>query len=279
VLGRRLGGELLKLRAAAGLTQPQAAKTLTASTAKVAKMERGWVPMRDPDIRALCELYGVSDESVVRHLFDLARMDRERRKAKGWWTEQPGVGDMREYVSMENAATTIRLWQLAYVPGLLQTPDYIRALAMGGSHQRHPDGGESKVSERIARQQRLVGDGPLELWTIIHESALRHLVGGPDVMREQLGHLLQATRRSNIRVQVLPFSAGAHVGMSGSFNIISFDAPGSMDVVYTETVMGQIWVEGGDGAAEYNALFDRLSNQALSEQESQGFIDARHKEL
>jgi hypothetical protein len=279
VLGRRLGSELLHLRLAAGLTQGQAAKVLTASTGKVAKMEGGWVPIRDPDIRALCELYDVGDQSVAARLLDLARMDRERRKAKGWWNELPGVGDMREYVSMENAATAIRTWQLSYVPGLLQTPAYIRALVTGGSPQEHPDGGESKVAPRIARQQRLTGDSPLALWAIIHESTLRHLVGGPDVMREQLAHLSRVTRQSTIRLQVLPFSAGAHVGMSGSFNIISFDAPGSMDVVYTETVMRQLWVEGGDGATEHNTLFARLSKQALSEQESRALIDVRHKEL
>jgi hypothetical protein len=278
-LGRRLGGELLQLRLTAELTQGEAAKVLTSSTAKVAKLERGWVPMRDPDIRALCELYRINDPAVVGSLLELARVDRERRKAKGWWNELPGVGDMREYVSMENAATAIRAWQLSYIPGLLQTPDYIRALATGGSPLEHPDGGESRVGPRVARQQRLLGDSPLELWSIIHESALRHRVGGSEVMRDQLAHLLQATDQANIRVQVLPFSAGAHVGMSGAFNIMSFDTPGSMDVVYTETVLGQIWVEGGDGAAQHNTLFDRLSNQALPEQESHAFIDARHKEL
>ncbi|MFH8343749.1 Scr1 family TA system antitoxin-like transcriptional regulator [Streptomyces sp. NPDC018045] len=128
VLGRRLGGELTRLRTTADLRQPHAAKALTASTTKIAKMEGGWVPMRDPDIRALCELYGVHDPAVVGGLLELARLDRERRKARGWWSEFPGIGAIQEYVALECAATTITTWQLAFVPGLLQAPEYVRAL-------------------------------------------------------------------------------------------------------------------------------------------------------
>lgn len=174
VLGRRLGGELTKLRTAAGLTQTHAAKVLTGSTTKVAKMEGGWVPMRDPDIRALCELYGLSDPAAVGGLLELARIDRERRKAKGWWNEFPNLGDMQEYVGLENAATSIRTWQLCLVPGLLQTPDYARALALGNSTKGHPDRGETLVASSIARQRRLSEEPTLGLWAVVHESALRH---------------------------------------------------------------------------------------------------------
>lgn len=278
VLGRRLGGVLLKLRTAAGLRQPQAAKALSASTAKVAKMEGGWVPIRDPDIRALCELYGVKDPATVGSLLELARVDRERRKAKGWWNEVPSIGEMREYASLESAATAVRVWQSSHVPGLLQTSSYVRALVEGGSPEEQPDGGESRLAYGQARQRRLSGENPLELWAIIHESALRHLVGGRQVMRDQLAHLSRAAGQANIRLQVLLFSAGAHVGMDGAFNIMSFDAPGSMEVVYTETALRQFWVEGGDGAAQYNAMFARLSAQALTERDSLAYIDALHQE-
>lgn len=279
VLGRRLGGELLKLRTAAGLTQPEAAKTLTASTTKVAKMEGGWVPVRDPDIRALCELYGVDEPTAVARLLELARVDRERRKAKGWWNDLPNIGEMREYVSLESAATSIRTWQICYVPGLLQTPGYVKALVMEGARREHLDGGQSRVEQRAARQHRLADEQPLSLWAVIHESALRHRIGGAEVMREQLTHLLNETRRENITIQVLPLAAGAHVGMSGAFNILSFDAPGSMDVGYTETLLGQLWVEGGEGAAQYDHLFDRLAAQALPERESRTFVATLRKEL
>ncbi|GAA1226443.1 helix-turn-helix transcriptional regulator [Streptomyces sp. DSM 41524] len=274
VLGRRLGGELTKLRTAAGLTQTHAAKVLTGSTTKVAKMEGGWVPMRDPDIRALCELYGLSDPAAVGGLLELARVDRERRKAKGWWNEFPNLGDMQEYVALENAATSIRTWQLCLVPGLLQTPGYARALAMGNSTKGHPDRGETLVATRIARQRRLSEEPTLDLWAVVHESALRHRVGGTAVMREQLKRLEEAAQQPNITIQILPFEAGEHLGMGGAFNIISFAEPGAMDVVYTETAFGQLWVEGGDEAAQHQELFEKIARHALAESESRSFIEA-----
>ncbi|KAK1186262.1 helix-turn-helix transcriptional regulator [Streptomyces sp. NBS 14/10] len=279
VLGRRLGGELIKLRTEAGLTQGHAAKALTASTTKVAKMERGWVPMRDPDIRALCELYGVSDPAIVGGLLELARVDRERRRAKGWWSDFPDLGDMQEYVALESVATAIRTWQLCLVPGLLQTPDYARALAIGNSTRGHPDDGEQFVATRVARQRRLTEEPVLALWALIHESALRHQVGGPEVMRSQLAHLCHVADQSHITVQVLPFAAGAHLGMNGAFNIISFTEPGAMDVVYTETAFGRLWVEGGGEAAQHQDLFEEISRSALTEPESKAFIEVLREEM
>ncbi|QKV97569.1 helix-turn-helix domain-containing protein [Streptomyces sp. NA02950] len=279
VLGRRLGGELIKLRTAAGLTQTHAAKALTGSTTKVAKMERGWVPMRDPDIRALCELYGVSDPAAVGGLLELAKIDRERRKAKGWWNDFPGVGAMHEYVALESVATSIRTWQVSYIPGLLQTPEYARALAKGGSTEGHPDDGEQFVAARITRQRRLTEEPRLALRAVIHESALRHLVGGEEVMCQQLERLEQATELANVAIQVLPFAAGEHPGMSGAFNIISFTEPGAMDVVYSETAFGQLWIEGGDEAAQRDKLFARIASAALTESESRSFINAVRGEM
>ncbi len=148
VLGRRLGSELIKLRTAAGLTQTHAAKALTSSITKVTKMERGWVPMRDPDIRALCELYGVRDPGAVGGLLELARVDRERRKAKGWWDGYTIHGVMQEYVMLESAATAIKVWQPAFIPGLLQTPDYVRALRHGPTSEVHKSPTRTRSSSR-----------------------------------------------------------------------------------------------------------------------------------
>ncbi|MEU7242656.1 helix-turn-helix domain-containing protein [Streptomyces sparsogenes] len=279
VLGRKLGGELLRLRTGAGLTQGQAASAITASTGKVAKMESGWVPMREPDIRTLCRLYGVSDPSVVGGLLELARVDRERRKAKGGWSDFPELGEMQEYVALESVATSVRTWQLSLVPGLLQIPDYARALALGNSTEGHPDKGERFVAARVARQRRLFEEPVLTLWAVIHEGALRHHVGGRDVMRAQLAHLDHVADQPHITVQVLPFTAGAHLGMNGAFNVISFTEPGAMDVVYTETAFGELWVEGGEEAAQHQNLFERISQKALTELESRTFINGLREEM
>ncbi|KWT62116.1 DNA-binding protein [Streptomyces albus subsp. albus] len=269
VLGRRLGGELLTLRTAAGLTQSQAARALSASTGKVAKMESGWAPMRDPDIRILCDLYEVEDPTVVGGLLELARVDRDRRKAKGWWSSAPVAPAMREYVSLESAAIAIKTWQIAYVPGLLQSEGYVRAL--------NPD--EHFVTARLSRQRRLEGDNPLHLRAVIYEAVLRNLVGGPDVMRGQLNHLASMAEKPNVSIRVVPFSAGAKSGIDCGFNILSFAEPGAMDVVYIEIPRTQAWIEGGREAAEHDAMFEKITAHALRECESRTFITSLCKDL
>lgn len=281
VLGRRLGAELLHLRTAAGFTQPQAATVLSASTAKIAKMEGGWVPVRDPDIRALCELYKVHDPNIVGGLLELARVDRERRKAKGWWDDYTIHGVMQEYVTLESAATTVKVWQPAFVPGLLQTPEYVRALRSSpitsAAMSRQSD--EEFVAARIARQQRLSSEAPLSLHAVIYEAVLRNFPGGVRTARSQLDHLVGMADLPNVTLQVFPFSAGTHFGLNGSFNIISFAEPGAMDIVYVEAPFAQRWVEGGDGATAYAELFEMIAERSLEEQESVSFLHKLRKEL
>ncbi|MEV0633838.1 helix-turn-helix transcriptional regulator [Streptomyces sp. NPDC050619] len=281
VLGRRLGTELLKLRTAAGLTQPQAARVLSASTAKIAKMEGGWVPVRDPDIRALCEAYEIHDPGVVGGLLELAKVDRERRKAKGWWDDYTLQGVMQEYVALEGAATAIKVWQPAFIPGLLQTPDYARALRSSpitsAAMKRQPD--DEFVAARIARQQRLSGDTPLVLRSVIYEAVLRNFPGGAETARGQFDQLSRLADLPNVSIRVSPFSAGTHFGLNGSFNILSFAEPGAMDIVYVEAPFAQRWVEGGDGAAAYDELFEKIAEQSLGERESVSFLHKLRKEL
>jgi hypothetical protein len=278
-----LGAELLKLRTAGGFTQPQAAKALSASTAKVAKMEGGWVPVRDPDIRALCELYGVHDPGTVGGLLELAKLDRERRKAKGWWDDYAMLGTMQEYVTLESAATSIKVWQPAFVPGLLQTPAYVRALRdtpVGSAREaqrRDPD--EEFIASRLARQRRLSDDPPLALRAVLYEAVLRNFPGGAETARGQLDHLAKMADLPNVTLQVFPFSGGAHQGLNGSFNIISFAEPGAMDVLYSEAAFSQTWIEGGEGAAAYDELFELIATRSLNERESLLFLHNLRKEL
>lgn len=273
VLARRLGGELLRLRDAAGLTQPQAAQVLSATAAKIAKMERGWVPFRDPDIVALCKLYGVTDEAVVEGLLSLAKLDRGRRKAKGWWQHLPIVGGFGEYIAMEEVATRIRTWQPTLIPGLLQAPEYIRALGVS-SDWSHPDEIEALVTSRIQRQARLRGERPLEFHAVLWEAALRQQVGSAEVMRAQLNHLVEMAGLPNVHIQVLPFLAGRHLGAHGSFNIVSFAEPGALDVGYAEAVGTTLWAEGADGIAAYTRAFEQVSRLSLAPHDSVNLIDA-----
>lgn len=279
VLARKLGGELLRLRDEAGLTQPQAAEALSATAAKVAKMERGWVPFRDPDIRILCDLYGVIGPKAVERLLSLARTDRERRKAKGWWNQYPELRALVEYVALEDIATSVRTWQGAFVPGLLQTPDYARALAIGNADWDDPDDVERFVEAKIARQARLTDANSLNLWAVVGEGALRQLVGGREVMRVQLAHLTEVARLPNIRLQVVPFLAGSHPGMTSAFSVVSFAEPGAMDVVYMDTTSSTLWLESEADAARHNTTFERITRSGLALRDSTALIERIRKEL
>jgi transcriptional regulator with XRE-family HTH domain len=279
VLARRLGGELLRMREVRGLRQAHAAEALSASVAKVAKMERGLVPIRDPDIRALCHLYGETAEPVIGRLLTLARTDRERRKARGWWNQYPQLSAMVEYVALEDIATSMRTWELAFVPGLLQTPDYARAVAVGAGSWEDPGEIEPFVEARLARQARLRSERPLELWAVVHEGALRQLVGGRAVMREQLGQLLDLARTDTVTLQVVPFLAGANAGMIGSFSIVSFAEPGALDVVHMDVPSSTLWLESEEDAARHGRIFDRIARVGLAERNALDLVEAIRKEM
>lgn len=277
VLGRRLGGELLRLRDAAGKTQQQAAQSINATGTKIVKMERGWVPMRDPDIRVLCEFYGMEDPKVLARLLDLARLDRERRRARGWWRNRLDSGALAEFIAMEDIASRIRNWQSALVPGLLHTPGYTRALAVADSGWDDPDEIEHWVEIKQQRQQRLLGERPVQLHALIWEAALRQQVGGPEVMRTQLERLLESAELPNVRLQVLPFWAGAHSCIAGPFSIMSFTEDGALDVVQSDTISGMVWVENEAESSVYSVMFDRAARLSLAPRDSVTFIDNLRK--
>ncbi|MFF1922254.1 helix-turn-helix domain-containing protein [Streptomyces sp. NPDC058221] len=274
VLARQLGGQLLTFREAAGLNQTQAAGALSAQAAKVAKMERGWVPFRDPDIVALCRLYGIDGPEVVDGLLRLAKLDRERRRAKGWWASPLTAGNLREYIAMEDVALKVRTWQLALIPGLFQTPEYTRSLAVAAVSPDEIDEVERIVEVRLRRQRRLGGATPLRVHAVIWEAALRQMIGGPQVMRQQLEHLRELAEEPTIDVQVLPFRAGVHSCGGGSFNILTFAEEGAMDVVHMDGLRNTNWVEGVEESASYTELFARTCALSLSPYDSMRVVES-----
>ncbi|WP_199813244.1 helix-turn-helix domain-containing protein [Streptomyces aureocirculatus] len=278
-MGRKLGGELLRLRDAAGKTQQQAAQTISATNSKIVKMEQGWVPMRDPDIRVLCEFYGLEDPKSVTRLLELAKLDRERRKAKGWWQNTPGSGSLAEYIAMEDVASRIRNWQSSLVPGLFQTPAYTRALSVTEGSWTDPEEIEPLVQVKQKRQRRLLGEHPLQVYAVVWEAALRQQVGGPGVMRAQLERMLEVSELPNVRLQILPFAAGGHPCIAGPFSIISFAEADALDVVQTDRVLGSAWVENEAESAKYSTLFDRTARLSLAPRASVELIDSLRKEL
>lgn len=273
VLGRKLGAELLRLRDAAGRKQQEASDVLSATPSKVVKMERGWVPVRDPDIKALYEFYGGNDPGALEALLRLARLDRERRKAKGWWGFVSESSPLSQYIAMEDAATNIRSWELSFVPGLFQTAEYTRALVVGHGEWEDPEEVEPIVEVRQKRQQRIHGERPVELYAVVWEAALRQLVGGSEVMRRQLTHVLEVAELPHVRLQVLPFRAGSHPCATGPYQILSFAESEAIDVIYTDTTSAALWVENEEESAKYRRYFEHTSRLSLSQHDSLRLIN------
>ncbi|WP_326723510.1 helix-turn-helix domain-containing protein [Streptomyces sp. NBC_00243] len=279
VLGRQLGDELRRLREAVGLTTTQAAEALDCTKGKISRIENGHVPVRTPDLIALMQTYGVEDLETRERLGSLARRANRRRR-EGWWHQYGAVlaDTYRDYIEMENICDGIKTFQAQLIPGLLQTPAYGRAITVASRAWKTAEEIDQFVQVRIARQERLAGEAPLELWAVLAEGVLRQQVGGPTVMRDQLEHLATMAERPNITVQVLPFSRGAHSGMFGPYLLLSFPRVSALDLVLTETPIGNIWMEQESEVAHYRELFDDARTSALPPTESLRLIRRIAKE-
>ncbi|MGW3957749.1 helix-turn-helix domain-containing protein [Streptomyces sp. NPDC004752] len=279
VLGRQLGDELRRFREAAGLTTLAAAEVLDCTKGKISRIENGHVPVRTPDLNALMKAYGVDDEEARERLAALARRANRRRR-EGWWHQYGSIlGDSyRDQIEMEDICDSVRTYEVQLVPGLLQTPEYGRAVTVASRSWETPEQIDQFVQVRLARQERLTGPEPLELWVVLSEGVLRQQVGGPEVMRAQLEHLACIAELPNVTVQVLPFARGAYSGMFGPYLLMRFPQVASMDLVLTETPTGNIWIERESEVAHYRTLFDDARTAALPPTESLRFVQRVAKE-
>ncbi|MFF1699025.1 helix-turn-helix domain-containing protein [Streptomyces sp. NPDC058257] len=279
VLGRQLGDELRRLREASAMTTTASAEVLDCTKGKISRIENGHVPVRSPDLIALMTAYGVEDAQTRERLSTLARRANRRRR-EGWWHQYASVlGDTyRDQIEMEAICDSVRTYQVHLVPGLLQTAEYGRAVTVASRAWQTPEEIDQFVQVRLARQQRLTGDAPMELWAVLAEGVLRQQVGGEAVMRDQLEHMANLAEQPNITVQVLPFSRGAHSSMFGPYLLLSFPQVASLDLVLTETPAGNIWTEGESEVAHYRTLFDDARTTALPPTESLSLIHRIAKE-
>jgi len=268
-----LVNELRRLREAAGLTIEEVAEKLECSASKVSRIETGRVGAGPRDVRDMLGLYGV-DSAQVDELVQLAR--EARRKA--WWT---AYGDVvpGPYVGLEAEAESVRTYQALLIPGLLQSEGYIRALIRQVSLDVSDEEVDRRVQVRAARQALLVEDDPLTLWVVLDEAALRRLVGGPEVMREQLDRLREVATLPNVTLQVVPFSAGGHAGMDGPFVILGFPEHRDPDMVYIESTRRGVYLEHKDDVRRYAHMFEQLTASALTPDESDALIAAVAREL
>lgn len=225
---------------------------------------------RRPNLDALKSLliaYGVDDPAERLAVLTLAREARQR----GWWEEYRDVWPGGSLPEFEAEARKILTFELALIPGLLQTADYARAVFRGG---RVVDEAamERRVEARMARQRILDRENPPYLWALVDEAALRRHVGGPDVMRAQLHHLADAAARPNITIQVLPFAAGAHAAMESAFTILEFHAADDPTLVYVENIAADTYLELDEQVAGYSLAYDHARASALSADASAAYL-------
>jgi transcriptional regulator with XRE-family HTH domain len=272
VLRMMLGNRLRQLREAAGVTPEQAGYEIRASRSKISRMENGRVSFKDRDITDLLALYGVFDEQVRQATLELAR----RANVPGWWAMYSDIlPDWFEmYLGLESSAAVIRTFELQFVPGLLQTEDYARAVTVLGHKAAPASEIDRRVALRMRRQQVLRRTEPARVWTVMDEAALRRPVGGRAVMHAQLRHLAEATRNRHITVQVVPFRHGGHAGAGGSFSILRFDQPDLPDVVYIEQLTSALYLENRQDVDNYHEVMNQLSTDALAPAETAAFIES-----
>src|SRR6266508_3972320 len=218
-----LGAQLRRLREGKGISRDEAGYVIRASGSKISRMELGRVSFKERDVADLLTLYGVTEDGERAALLALAR----EANTPGWWHKFSDVLPtwFQSYIGLEGAASLIRTYEVQFVPGLLQTEGYARAVTLLG-HATAPDEEiERRVSLRVERQQLLTRPGPPRLWAVMDEAALRRPIGGSEVMREQLSALIEATALPSVTLQVIPFSAGGHAGAGGAFTILRFGDP------------------------------------------------------
>lgn len=270
---RKLGAELRALRTSAGLTSGEAAGLVGWHQSKVSRIETGTSGVKPADVRSLLDAYGVTDSQLRELLTVLAGSDDSGGRHH-WWHAYRGVlpPTYRDFISLESQAGAMRTLETTVVPGLLQTPEYARAVTRAAVEGLPEDRLDTLVEVRLARQDVLRADPPLRLSAVLDEAVLRREVGGPGVMARQLERLVEAARLPQVRLQVLPFAAGAHIGVTGPFVIFSFSSTSDLDVVVLDHLTSSLYLERKEDLQAYTEAFNALQIHALSPEDSLDFI-------
>ncbi|WP_425576011.1 helix-turn-helix domain-containing protein [Streptomyces axinellae] len=273
-----LGKRLQHLRESAGVTYEQAGRALDVTHATIRRMEKAEVGLKVPYVEKLLRTYGVEEPDELEAFIALAREANQ----PGWWHRYRDVLPewFSVFVSLESESQVIRAYEPHYVPGLLQTESYARAVLRAG--MPHAPEGEIKrgVALRMERQSVLTRDeDPPLLWAVVDETVLRRQIGGTEVMREQIDHLLQVTERTNVALQVMPFSAGPHPAMYGPFHLFRFPIDELPDVVCSESLVGAVYLDQRDDVSTFLEALDRMSAQAVPVARTRAVLSALRKEF
>ena len=266
---RRLAAELRSLRASSGLTRDEVVERTGINVATMYRIEHARVRPQTRTLRTLLDLYGVEKEQQAE-LVGLLRDARERGWLHAYQSELPE--QYMNFIGFEGEAESTWDYESLLIPGLLQTEDYARAVIRGGFPTASRDEIERRVEVRIERQEVLRNESPLKLWGIVDEAALRRQVGGRTVMRAQLRHLLEASELPHITFQVIPFDVGAHTGMPGSFIVLQFADEAIPDVIYIDSMAGELFLEEEGDVRRYKLTFEHLRAVAVSPDASRSLV-------
>lgn len=257
-----LGTQLRRLREGAGITRDEAGSALRGSSSKISRMELGRVSFKTRDVADLLTLYGITDEREHERVLALAR----QANRPGWWhTYNDLLPDWFEsYVGLEEAAARIRTYEVQFIPGLLQTAGYARAVTARGYPGAASDDIERRVHLRMTRGQMLTRPDPPRFWAVIDEAALRRPIGGREVLRGQLEHIMEAAKLPNITVQVVPFGLGGHPAEGGAFTLLRFPQPDLPDIVYLEQLTGALYLDQRTEIDLYTQAMEQLCVEAAT---------------
>ena len=273
-----LGRLLHQLRAKADVSSDDAANVIRASRSKISRMENGRVGFKVRDVTDLLSRYGVTDPGMIAKVQTLAR----RANAPDWWARYADVTAdwFAEYLGLETTASMIRTFEMQFVHGLFQTPEYARAVILAGHSAAPPDEIERRVALRMSRQDLLTAQDPPVVWSILDEGTIRRPIGGRAVMRRQLRRLAEvASGQHNVIIQVVPVESGALAGLCGSFSILRFPGAQVPDIVYIEQFTSALYLDKREDVEHYMEVMVNLCTQALSPNETLGFISKAAREL
>ncbi|WP_197522941.1 helix-turn-helix domain-containing protein [Actinokineospora pegani] len=264
-----LGSQLRRLRERAEISRVDAGYHIRGSESKISRMELGRVGFKERDIVDLLTLYDVVDPTEREQFLDLVR----RASEPGWWHRYSDLMPawFQDFVGLEEAAARIQTFELQFVPGLLQTEDYARAVVSQGRPDLADAEAERRVALRMSRQKVLHSLTAPKLWAVVDESVLHRPIGGPGVLGAQIDHLLEMTRLPNVTLQVVPFALSGYAA-EGSFSILRFTEAELPDLVYIEHLVGAVYLDRRDEVERYSRAVDRLTVDAETPSRTREFL-------
>ncbi|MFD7154733.1 helix-turn-helix domain-containing protein [Kribbella sp. NPDC059898] len=267
-----LGAYLRRLREAAGVTRTDAGWAIRGSESKISRLELGRVGFKVRDVDDLLSLYKLDDPEERERLLTLAR----EANNPGWWQRYDDLTPQwfHSYLGLEMAADLIRTFELQFVPGLLQTPDYARAvIQMARKDLPLPKAEVDRlVSLRMSRQDVLTRQRPARLWAVLDEGVLRRPIGGKDVLRTQLEYLLDASRRHNVTLQIIPFERGGYTATGGAFTLLRYNDADLPDIVYIEHLSSAVYLDKREELDTYAVTMDAVSITAAQPRETERLL-------